>query len=71
MQSPALLATLTRDNGVGRLACPPLHRAVERDGMLQEIRERMIAHLSAHRTCVLATARGDAASIIPVHYRNL
>ena len=31
----------------------------------------MVAHLSAHRTCVLATATTDGASIIPVRYRNL
>ncbi len=39
--------------------------------MLQELRERMIAHLSAHRTCVLAAATTDGASMIPVRYRNL
>ena len=39
--------------------------------MLQELRERMIAHLSAYRTCVLASATTDGASMIPVRYRNL
>lgn len=39
--------------------------------MLHELRERMIAHLSAHRTCVLATATREGASMIPVRYRNL
>lgn len=39
--------------------------------MLHELRERMIAHLSAHRTCVLATATIDGAAMIPVRYRNL
>ena len=39
--------------------------------MLDELRERMIARLSAHRTCVLATATIDGASMMPVRYRNL
>lgn len=39
--------------------------------MLHELRERMIAHLSAHRTCVLAATTREGASTIAVRYRNL